>query len=174
MIALYSVKYNHMNLYEINSEIADVIKLMEFAETLEEQDVIAEKFAGLTIDFNEKIQNICKVLRNFETDWEKLDSEIIRLTELKTKKIKTAEKLKNYVSTILKMNWVEKLELDLFKLSFRASDSVVITDELLLPQDYKITKVSYSPNKILIKERILQWQCIDWAELQHKRNLQIK
>ena len=76
-------------------------------------------------------------MREADTDADKLNIEIVRLDKLADSKRKLAERLKNYVSNILQIQGIQKLDLDLFKLSFRPSDTLEIIDEALIPDDFK-------------------------------------
>lgn len=162
------------NLYTISEEIFDITKQMEFAETPEEEEKIMEQFNALNMSFNDKVSNICKVLRDLETDQEKIKNEVTRLNELMTKKYNASARLKEYVASILKLQWVEKLELDLFKLSFRKSEAVFIQDETLIPDCFRSVKQVESIDKIAIKEALKDDRTVPWTYLETRQNLQIK
>ena len=125
------------SLYEISEDITKISAAMEAAESIEEQDEIAKQWDSLQMDFNTKIDNVLKVMREADTDADKLNIEIVRLDKLADSKRKLAERLKNYVSNILQIQGIQKLDLDLFKLSFRPSDTLEIIDEALIPDDFK-------------------------------------
>lgn len=132
------------SLYEISEDITKIAAAMEAAETVEEQDEVAKQRDSLQMDFNTKIENVLKVMRDADTDAIKIKAEAVRLAQLAESKTKLAERLKMYVSTILQIQGIEKLDLDLFKLSFRASDTLEIVDEALIPDVFKEKVVTES------------------------------
>lgn len=68
----------------------------------------------------------------------------------------------------------DKFETARTRLSFRRSESVNITNEAALSEEYLTTKVTTSPNKTAIKEAIKKGLEVKGAELCTNRNLQIK
>lgn len=144
------------SLYEISEDITKIAYDMENAETIEEQDEIAKQRDSLQMNFNDKIENVLKVMRDAETDSIKLKAEATRLSQLASSKDKLAERLKTYVSTILQIQGIQKLDLNLFKLSFRQSDSLEIIDEALVPDVFKekIVTESIKIDKTKIKSFI--------------------
>ncbi len=68
----------------------------------------------------------------------------------------------------------EKYDTSLYKLSFRKSESVEITNEELLPKDYITVKTVEQPNKTAIKEELKNWVDVPWASIKVNQNLQVK
>lgn len=68
----------------------------------------------------------------------------------------------------------EKYDTSLYKLSFRKSESVEITNEELLPKDYITVKTVEQPNKTAIKEALKNWVDVPWASIKVNQNLQVK
>ena len=60
------------------------------------------------------------------------------------------------------------------KLSFRPSESVEITDESLLNDEYVTKKVVITPDKNKIKKDLKEGFKVEGAEFNHNQNLQIK
>jgi DNA repair ATPase RecN len=93
------------NLYEISKDILAIMQEIEddYDPLAVDQNDIASRFDSLQIKFNDKVENICKYIRDMETDDVKLRTEAVRLATLADSKKKTAERLKNYVSSILQV-----------------------------------------------------------------------
>jgi nitrogen regulatory protein PII-like uncharacterized protein len=89
------------SLYEISMDISLLANDIENSQTPEENDEIMEKWNSLQMDFNTKIENTLKVMRDADTDYIKIIDEIVRLNKIAESKKRLAERLKNYVSTIL-------------------------------------------------------------------------
>ena len=169
------------SLYEISMDISLLANDIENSQTPEENDEIMEKWNSLQMDFNTKIENTLKVMRDADTDYIKIIDEIVRLNKIAESKKRLAERLKNYVSTILQSQWIQKIDFDLFKLSFRKSESLEIVDENLIPLMFKETIVTESLkiDKNRIKDFIKTASedtiiSVPWVKLVTKQNLQIK
>ena len=63
---------------------------------------------------------------------------------------------------------------ELYKLSYRKSEAVEITNENALPQEFMKEKITTAPDKTAIKEAIKSWKEVPWASIITKQNLQIK
>lgn len=103
-----------------------------------------------------------------------LEAEIKRLQELKQaheKKIASTDKQVDY---LLKLFQIEKLRTELYELSYRKSEAVVLTDESLVPAEFKKEKVSISVDKVELKKALKSWLEIAGASLEIRKNLQIK
>lgn len=169
------------NLYEINKEIIDLMdqwqQSVEASEEAPTQTLDFElEFAKLQIQFGDKINNICKYMRNLETENDGIDDEIARLSKIKAGNARKYDRLKSYVASSLQSQGLEKTETDLFKLSFRRSVSIIITDEEKVPDDFKkkieTVKIDAAGLKswLIGKDDPKEYG----AELIQKENLQIK
>ena len=83
-----------------------------------------------------------------------IDSEVARLSSLKSGKSNTKDRLKNYISYNLTQEGIQKMETDLFKFSFRKSESVEVIDQEAIPQDYMKEKVTLSVDRASLKRAI--------------------
>lgn len=121
-----------MNLYEIEKEY---LELFEKAENLTEDSTneqVNELTEALQINeanFNNKALSYCKYIKNLEGQQNSIDLEIERLNSLKKSKKLLIEKLKNNLSQSMQSLGKDKVDLDIFKLSFRKSKSTD-TEEL--------------------------------------------
>lgn len=161
------------SLYQIRAEHLYLLKLIEESEG----ELTPEIEAGLMLSqdqFQEKAVSYGFVLKTFDNTTDVIAAEIKRLQELKDKSEKRKELFKQRLSEAMIQFGVEKIETPLLKLSFRKSESVEITDENLLPDDYKIEKTTYSPDKTKIKYYIKEGSIVPGAELITKQNLQVK
>lgn len=170
-----------VSLYELNKEIIALLDKREQsqAEDIERADGNISfdfqlEMAKLSDQFEVKVENICKVVREYETDNDKVDSEIKRLQAIKQRNTKKTEKLENYLSRALQSQWVEKLETSLFKLSFRKSSSLEIVDQSQIPEKYRQETVVVSYDKNIIKAAIKEGETIPGVQMIDKQNLQIK
>ena len=97
-------------------------------------------------DYENKVENYIKVMKNLDADIEARKSEIDRLKKLND-------------------------DTTLFKVSFRKSKAVEV-DMVLLPDEYK--KVEYKADKTTLKQLLNSGQEISGATLVENKNLNIR
>ena len=103
-----------------------------------------------------------------------LDAEISRLLELKqtyTKRITSADKQIDY---LLKLFKIKKMQTEINELSYRKSEAVVLTDEAVIPDEYKKEKLTVSIDKTEIKKALKAGTEVPGAVIEVRQNLQIK
>lgn len=96
---------------------------------------------------------------------------IKQLADSYEKKMKNIEKSMDFF-----LNAYNKKEFntELYKLSYRKSEAVEITNENALPKEFMKEKITTAPDKTLIKEALKNWQEVPWASIKINQNLQIK
>ena len=164
-----------MNLYQLSTEL-EILQAQLTNEDLTEQErQLAEDRIIEILDSQEnKYESILKVRSNKLAQEKMLQDEIARL-QAKLKPIQnTVSRLEDYLDSSLRTNGIDSLEVWTYKLSYRKSESVEITDETLLPAEYVKTKVTTAPDKIAIKKAINDWQDVSGAVIKTNLNLQIK
>lgn len=169
-------------LYEINKELLALVNNYESNVENATDEVVEfqnDMFEKLNLAFNDKIKHVAMAMR--EKEWEAtiIDNEIKRLLALKTNKLNTVEKLKNYISRALQSQQIEKLDLDIFKFSFRESQSIEIVDENIVLDQFKekvVTEtIKIDKNKIKAFMKTMESpNTLPWIRLVVKNNLQIK
>lgn len=102
----------------------------------------------------EQKNNLADRIKQLETDVERLEKRIL------------------FGLSLISEN--NKYETDSFKYSTRKSKSVEIADNAVLPQEYMQEKVTYTPDKKLLKEHLEQGVVIDGVALVEKTNLSVK
>lgn len=114
------------------------------------------------------------VIKDFENDITALDKEINRLAGLKTSREKANERLKETITNAMTLYGVEKIEGENFKLSFRKSTQLKITNEADIPKYFfeKIPATMKLINKD-VKDALTKGEVVAGAELVEKKNLQI-
>lgn len=103
-----------------------------------------------------------------------LEAEIKRLQELKQaheKKISSTDKQVDY---LLKLFKIDKMKTELYELSYRKSEAVVLTDEEAIPAEYKKEKVTVSVDKTELKKAIKAGTVVPGAMIETRQNLQVK
>jgi len=161
-----------MNLYEISQDIKQA------SEMLDEDWVLTEEWLALLdqseLSLKDKAQNIAFVNQELSNKKDAIKKEVERLNWLLKSINKNEEKLKGYLSSNLQELWITKLETELFKISFRKSESIEITDEESIDKQFIKEKISTTIDKTAIKKAIKDWLEVKGAELKTNNNLQIK
>lgn len=157
MATLYELTGQFLEIY--NMELDEETKL----DTLDSIDWQA--------DYEEKVENYIKIMKNLEADVEARKAEIKRLTELNKADEKKKDHLKDTLSASMNMTGHERVDTPLFKVSFRKSQAVEV-DEAVLPESYKVA--TWKPDKKRLKEDLKNGLEIIGASLVERKNLSIR
>lgn len=157
MASLYELTGQYLEIY--NMELDEETKL----DTLDSIDWETE--------YETKVENYIKVMKNIDADVEARKAEIKRLTELNKADEKKKDHLKDTLSTSMNMTGHERVDTPLFKVSFRKSQAVEV-DETVLPEAYKVA--TWKPDKKRLKEDLKNGLEIIGASLVERKNLSIR
>lgn len=157
MASLYELTGQYLEIY--NMELDEETKL----DTLDSIDWETE--------YETKVENYIKVMKNIDADVEARKAEIKRLMELNKADEKKKEHLKDTLSTSMNMTGHERVDTPLFKVSFRKSQAVEV-DEAVLPEAYKVA--TWKPDKKRLKEDLKNGLEIIGASLVERKNLSIR
>jgi hypothetical protein len=156
-----------MTLYELTGQFLEINNMDADDETkLDTLDSI-----DWETNYEEKIENCIKVVKNREANIEARSNEIKRLTELNKADERVNKRIKEAVKDSLLLTGRERVDTKLFKVSFRKSEAVEV-DDLLLPEAYKVA--TYKPDKKRLKEDLKNGLEILGAELVERKNLSIR
>ncbi len=124
--------------------------------------------------FEEKAVAVATVYRNLGTYSGNIDAEIKRLQALKKRVDREQDRVKEYLMQACEMTGTESIRGVYANISFRKSEQTVIDDESVLPKEFVIEKISYSPDKTKIKNAIKAGKEVQGAHIEVKNNIQIK
>lgn len=158
------------SLYEISQDLLTIYSQLEESGGEITPD-IEESLALNDQSFSTKALNYCKFIQSLKATANMFDLEIDRLRAKKERAAKLADTLKNNLAGYMTLSGKDKVDLDLFKLSFRNSKAVSILSEDI-PEEF--TRIKIEPDKIKIKEALEAGQFLEFAELQNNKSLQIK
>lgn len=154
-----------MKLYEIEQAILDCIDY----ETGEIIDV--EAFDNLQIERRTKIDNIICLYKNSQAEAAAIKAEEQALAERRKAKENNAERIKQWLSRILNG---EKFDMPRNAISWRKSESVNITDEYAIDDEYTEIVSTLKIDKTAIKNAIKKGIQVAGAEIITKNNIQIR
>lgn len=157
-----------MTLFEINKALMD----FEFEIDEETGEILnANELDELKMAREDKIEGIGLWIKNLEAEAEAVKHEKENMADRQKRLEKKAESLKGYL--IYALNG-EKFSTPKVAMTFRKSESVVIPDEYLIPDEYVNLSISRKPNKKAIKDALKSGKDVTGAELVTKQNIQIK
>ena len=120
----------------------------------ETRQAIEDTMESLGFDIEEKVENIIKVMRNYEAEITAIDDEVRRLQLNKCVKQNKVKNLKEYLKDNLIRLGRNKVETPLFRASLKNNPGrVEVLHEALVPAEYM--KTSYSVDKTLLKEALM-------------------
>ncbi|MHC3769680.1 siphovirus Gp157 family protein [Streptococcus suis] len=125
-----------------------------------------------TEQFEEKVENTVKVIKNKEADVDQLKEEIDRLTKRKKSIENDITRLKTGLQGAFEITGHDKIKTLLFTVSLANNQPSVFVDEDLLPKKYFIQTLK--PDKTAIKELLKAGKKVKGAVLQESRSLRIR
>ena len=160
-----------MTLWEIDKRISDILEIGMHIDEETGEVFLPEDLDLLNIERDEKIEGIALYIKNLKAEADAIHAEIERLKDREESKKKKADRLAQYLASVL---CGKKFETAKTSLSFRKSSVVQISNELLVPEEFMKIKTEKKPDKTAIANWIKSGNFIPGCELIEKQNLQIK
>ena len=160
------------SLYEISTDLMTLFNEIDNAggEITESQEAL---MAIGRSELNQKGVSYAYIIKTFEGEVEIAKAEIKRIQQLIKIREGIVSKLKETLKNALLTFEIDEIKTELVKINFRASKSVNIFDENLLPNDCVI--IEKKPiSKTELKKRIEAGEYIPGCEIVENLNLQIK
>ena len=159
-----------MTLYELMTGYKDFLLAVENGDIPE--DAIADTLEAIEASIDDKIDNTACVIKVLEAEEAAIKAEEERLAKRRKAKEKARERVKAYLSEMILTMGRTEFESPRNKLSFRKSEETVC-DKNVLDAKWMRKKETYEPDKVAIKNAILNGEKIPGAEIVVKQNLQI-
>ena len=154
-------------LYELDKAIAEFeLEVNEDGEVLN-----IDELDELNLAREQKIEGISLWVKNLEAEKEAVKHEKDNFADREKRLGKKIDSLKGYLTYALQG---EKFSTPKVAVSFRKSESVHITDEYLIPDEYKLFTVVKKPDKKVLKDALKKGKDIMGCELVEKQNISIK
>lgn len=162
-----------MNLYTLSQDLQNALDNLVYDEETGEILSGWEAVEALDMALDEKLENCALAYKNCLADAAALTGEIKAFQKRKKSVENTAERLKNSIKKAMEAAGKNRLLTTRAAMAFRTSESVNVTDETSIPQEFMRQK-DPEPDKTAIKKAIKAGQYVPGAELVNNRNLQIK
>lgn len=153
-----------MNLYEIDAAILGCVD----AETGEIFDI--DKFEELSMTRDAKVENICLWIKNLKADAEALKAEKDAFAQRLKAAENKMESLKQYISGYLEGTPFESAKV---KVSFRKSESLEISEDATIPDEYLKFKAP-DVDKVELKKAVKAGLQLEGVAIVENHNIQIK
>jgi hypothetical protein len=121
-----------MNLYELTANAAYLQQLLEDGDI--DEQTFNDSLESLMID--DKVENICKVIRNLEVQAAAFKEEADRLAKKKKTVENGVDRLKESLVNLLQTTKAKKITAGLFTVSLGSTKAVEVMDETALPDCY--------------------------------------
>lgn len=161
-------------LYEIDERLASIFVTPEGegVDTLTGEVLDNEALDALQMEKWQKVDNICRFIKNLESDARQYKEEIERLKGRVDAASKKVDSLKMYLASHLEAG--KKADVPSAQIRWRKSVAVSITDESKLPKAFLKEIVEVKPDKTAIKDHLKKGEDVPGACLEERQNLSIK
>lgn len=172
MTTLYEITNDYLQVFEaINQFFDEHSELDDDAK----QAIIDENLSELQTGFENKALALAGYIQNLKLE----QSNVKELQDRFAKRVKSLDKtithLNEYLLMQMQQTGIPKLSNTWLNVSIRNNPSkVVIEDETLLSDDYKITEQVIKINKSLISEQLKAGSFVPYAHLESSQRLEIK
>lgn len=153
-----------MNLYQINEEIMSCMD-METGEIID-----SEKLDNLQMALEDKLENISLWVKNLEADAAAFKGEKEAFAARQKAAENKAASLKKYLSDFLDG---QKFETVRVKVSFRKSESLEVSEDAKVPEEFMKHKAP-EVNKAELKKAVKAGLMLEGVQLVEKQNIQIR
>lgn len=157
------------NLYELTANAAYLQTLLESGEI--DEEVYADSLEAMMVD--EKVENICKVIRNLEGLTAACKAEETRIAQKRKAAENGITRLKDSLTDFLTQTKSKKVTAGLFTVSLGSSVACEITDEDELPEDFFVPQPP-KVDKTAITKAIKAGELVPGAKLVQNAYVRIK
>lgn len=162
-----------MKLYELTNELRSLEAEFEQNEG-EVQNANLVKLEQVSTNFNEKITNIARLVKNLEAEANAIREEEKRLAKKRRSKEKQIEWLKDYIKNAMLQTETSSVKDAIISVSIRNTQpKLVITNENAI-KDERFIRIKREINKSALKDAIKSGEEIEGVSLEENKALFIK
>lgn len=161
-------------LYEIDEKLANIFVTPEGTTVDGSTGEVLDMKAldDLEMEKWSKVDNICRYIKNLQSDIEQYKEEVDKLTARAVSAQKKLESLKTYL--VMHLEAGKKADVPSAQIRWRKSVTVSIPDENMIPMCFMKQVITTKPDKLAIKELLKAGKAVPGASLEEKQNLSIK
>ena len=164
-----------MNLYQLHEGYLNLVEVLENAGEDENlRELVTNSLNEIEDNIKDKADNVVRFIRNLESEANAIKEEEKRLAEMRKKREKQVENLKQYLFDFTKVADGQKIKGSIFTVSIKKNPASVVIDDLeAIPEEYKRVKTVVEANKTLLKKVLKEYE-VAGAHLEQKESLNIK
>ena len=141
-------------IYELTGQFIDLQNMLDDADE-DLTEAIRDTLGAISGEIGDAVEQSAKWMRNLEGESKAIDSEIARLSARKKSITNRITSIREAVKGCMTAAGMDKVKTALFTVSIaQGRESVVISDESLIPDDYVIVKTVIQPDKTEIAKAI--------------------
>lgn len=141
-----------MKLYELTNDYLTLMDRIDATDDPEELTTLKDTLESVAGDFDEKVENCCKMYANLKADADLIAEELKRLRDKKTAAENKAERLKEYIRYEMERAGRKKADVGVFRCSFRNNTVVEVDDPETLPGEFQ--RVTVAADKTALKKAL--------------------
>ena len=169
-----------MTLYDIDAQIAALDGAAEDDMLIDEETgelvSVSQALDALRMEREAKLENVACWVKNLSAEADAIREEEDRLFKRRKAAETKAANLKSWLLTAMTREdgTTDKLKTGRVAVSVKRNPPSTVVDDALLPSTYKVAKITYQPNKELIKRELLAGGEVPGAHLEYGRSVIIK
>ena len=148
-----------MKLYELTSDMMQLQDLLE--NELEDEQMLLDTLEGVQWEYEKKLEQYAKVIRNLEADADALKNEAARLTNKRRVIENNIDRLKAHMFESMKATNTSKVKGDILTIAIQKNGGklpvVVDVETCYLPQE--LIKVTEAPDLDAIRKALDAGEC---------------
>ena len=157
-------------LYELSEAMNQVAAMIE-----DGMEGMEEALESIDFSFQEKVESIVKLMRSKLAEADAIDTEAARLKQRSDKLKKDAAWLHDYVEREMLRTNLTEVKSSLFKIKLAMNQpSVNVLNLAEIPEQFMRTKLDVLPDKVAIKEALLNGQIVPGCEIKQDLKLKVK
>ena len=169
-----------MTLYDIDAQIAALDGAAEDDMLIDEETgelvSVAQALDALRMEREAKLENVACWVKNLSAEADAIREEENRLLKRRKAAETKAANLKAWLLAAMTREdgTTDKLKTGRVMVSVKRNPPSTVVDDALLPSSYKVAKITYQPNKEMIKRELLAGGKVPGAHLEYGRSVVIK
>lgn len=169
-----------MTLYDIDAQIAALDVSAEDDMLIDEETgeliSVAQALDALRMEREAKLENVACWVKNLSAEADAIREEENRLLKRRKAAETKAANLKAWLLAAMthEDGTTDKLKTGRVMVSVKRNPPSTVVDDALLPSSYKVAKITYQPNKEMIKRELLAGGEVPGAHLEYGRSVMIK
>lgn len=143
-------------LYELTEDFQNIIDVLESDATDSEmKELLTSALEQTKCNIKDKVDNIVRVIKNYDADIEALKNEEKRLADRRKNTEKQRDNLVKHITEFTKECEGKKLKGNVFELAIKKNPAkLVIEDEKIVPFDFITEETIYKIDKRSLKEHV--------------------